>query len=296
MIETLSVAVAGNLLPHEGLPPEQIAAFEKTTGIKKTRRWGSSTAELAMQAIRFDGRLQGINPFAVVFVTQSPDRNSPSMANYVARELSLPRGLLVFDVNQSCTGFIYGLFLAQTLATFYEGHVLLVCVDKLRAREGTLDNFIFSDASCAALISPGAQDRYEFNTDASGLEKLKGGPGGLLEMDGGAVFDFVTKNVPNILKKQPPRDVLIQHQANLSMMKMVDRRSGYEGKSIHTIEEFGNMSMVSIPAAIAKEEEKILGKSVLLCGYGAGWSVATVGMTWSEKPICKLNEVRTPQT
>lgn len=296
MIETLSVAVAGNLLKHEGFAPEQIAAFEKTTGIKKTRRWNSSTAELAMQAIRFDGRLQRHSPMAVIFVTQSPDRNSPSMANYVARELNLSKDTPVFDVNQSCTGFIYGLWLAEALSIAYEEEVLLVCVDRLRAQEGTLDNFIFSDASCAAMIAPYSIPDFKFYTDSSGIEKLKGGPGGLLEMDGGAVFDFVTKNVPALLKKLPPRDVLIQHQANLSMMKMVDRRSGYEGKSIHTIEEFGNMSMNSIPAAIAKEETKLLGKSVLLCGYGAGWSVATAGMDWPKEPICKLNEVRTPQT
>lgn len=290
MLTSLSVTVAKDLMPRNS--SDATKNFERVTGIKKTRRWKGDTLSLASQAVRQDmGRIQFHEPGAVIFVTQSPDRNSPSMANDIARMVGLPANAPVFDVNQSCTGFIYGLWLGGLVAKQTKS-ALVVCVDKLRAKPDSSESMIFSDAACAFMVTD--EEQCRFMTDGTGVDKLRGGEGGLLEMDGGAVFDFVTNRVPKFIKEYDEgglHEVLVQHQANLSMMKMVDRRSGFEGRSIHSIEEFGNMSMVSIPAAIALHESELVGKSVLLCGYGAGWSAAMASLYWPKNHICELQEV-----
>lgn len=291
MIETLSVAVAKTVMDRSAFPELQIEKFESVTGIRKTRRWEGSTMGLALKAVNADKiRILTRRPSAVIFVTQSPDRNSPAMANDIARELQLPHHIPVFDVNQSCSGFVYGVWLAEMVAS-KTGNVLLVCVDRLRADPDKLDSLIFSDAASACMISCDPCSEAFFYTDGEGAEKLKGDEKGLLKMDGGAVFDFVTSQIPGFLSRFKGVEILVQHQANLSMMKLVERRAGYSGRSVHSIEEFGNMSLVSIPAALALKEAEVLGKNVLLCGFGAGWSVAAMQMDWPVAPISRLVEV-----
>lgn len=274
--------------------PGKLANFERVTGIKKTRRWPTSTEGLAKAAI--DEYLAGgfsiEDVGCLIAVTQSPDRLSPCLAVELHRHLYLPTTIPVFDVNQSCDGFIYGLWLAARMPA----PTLVVCVDKLRAKPGEIDNLIFSDAACAMVVENGIERSHvEFLTDGNGSQYLRADDNGLLEMDGGAVYDFVTKRVPRLINQfnaeVGPHDVLVQHQANLSMMRIVERRTVFTGRSIHSIEEYGNMSMVSLPAALAYGEKELLGKKVLLCGYGAGWCAAVASIDWPETPITQLSTI-----
>lgn len=291
MIESLSVVVAKDLLDRSPFRPEELSSFESLTGIRKTRRWPGRAIDLAMEAVKGDmERIRGARIGALVYLTQSPERSSPAMANDIARFLELPTYVPVFDVNQSCSGFVYGLWIASQL-TEVNGRVLLVCSDMLRARDG-LDSLIFSDAAAACVVSGKASDaQWAFHTDGSGAEKLCADPERFLKMDGGAVFDFVTKTIPPLIKGMPSSDILVQHQANESMMKMVERRSGFDGRSVHTIGEYGNMSMCSIPVACAAAEAELVGRIVTLCGYGAGWSAAACRLRWPSRPLARIREV-----
>lgn len=291
MIISLSVVVPSHVVAREA--SEKIKSFEQVTGILKTRRWAGNTRTLAMAAVdEHREKVLNAQPGAVVFVTQSPDRNSPSMANDIARELNLPTSVPVFDVNQSCSGFVYGWWIARQISSSLRGNpVLLICVDRLRGLPGSTDDLIFSDAACSAIVMDYGTPQFRFFTLGTGVDSLKGDEKGRVKMDGGAVFDFVTKNIPQFIKSMGVADVLVQHQANLSMMKLVDKRSGYDGRSVHSISEYGNMSMVSIPAAIASNEDKLSSKQVVLCGYGAGWSAAAVSVFWPAKPCATLVEV-----
>ena len=293
MIEALTVVTPKKLLDRSSYDPNQLQSFERVTGIKKTRRWEGATTELAIRAANEHVARFGKKDFdAVIVVTQSQDRCSPCMAIEIHKALGFPNNIPCFDMNQSCDGFIYGLWVSSEL----DIRRLVICVDKLRAPEGTLDNLIFSDAACAVTVngtynfcSPG------FLSDGTGSSKLCSDEKGLLRMDGGAVYDWVTSNIPNAIKAyaEPygPFDFLAQHQPNMSMIKLIDKRSGFEGRSLHSIEEYGNMSMVSIPMALALNEEKILGKSVLMVGYGAGWSAAVMGVDWPKQRITQIVEV-----
>ena len=291
MIYALSAVVPKSTVDRSGFNVEQLKSFERVTGIKKTRKFSGSSTELALLAV--SGLKEGLNRQfigAIIVVTQSPDRLSPAMAHDIAKYVGVSSTTPVFDVNQSCTGFIYGLWLSSVLYQFY-GSVLLVCVDKLKARSG-LDSLIFSDASVACIINKQLSftDSFKFHTDPSGADKLHSDKEGYLCMSGGDVFDFVTKNIPGMIREFETEDVLVQHQANLSMMKLVDKRSGFQGRSIHTIHEYGNMSMCSIPVALASRVNDLRGKTVVLAGYGAGWSAA-ITSTLYDPSLVRLVEV-----
>jgi len=298
MIQHLTVAVPKNVISRDGIDPKTLENFERVTGIKKTRRWDGGSTSLAIEAVRAaKPALEEVIPYinSVVFVTQSPERLSPCVAMEVHRELGLAPIAMAFDVNQSCCGFIYGLDMARTLATrgLYRCFSLVVCVDTLRFGEG-VESLIFSDAASVALVAPDHLF-YKYLTDPSGADKLFCTTGGKMCMNGGDVQDFVNSNIPDFINKYETdvatSDFLCGHQSNKAMMRTIEWRTGFTGRSLHSIEEYGNASMVSIPIALAHNEETILGKSVLLCGYGAGWAAAAVRIRWSASKVSQIVEV-----
>lgn len=297
VIESLTVVTPSELVDRSAFNPSDVTNFERVTGIRHTRRWGQPAAELAMTALHHHKLTYGLdkdNIDALIVVTQSPDTKSPCMAVELHHSLGLPPDVPAFDINQSCDGFIYGLDMATRVA---DRKAIVVCVDKLRAREETLESLLFSDAASVAVIDSRYRhpSRAFYFTDGSKRGKLCADAEGYLRMDGAAVFDFVTREVPNFIKRYPGGVgddwMLCQHQANLSMMRLVAKRSGFDGRCLSSIERWGNMSLVSIPAALADEEVRILGKTVLLCGYGAGFCAAEIALDWPRLRVAQILEV-----
>lgn len=52
---------------------------------------------------------------ALIFVSQVPDYRTPASASVLHGRLNMPETCAVFDVNQGCTGYVYGLWLASSL-------------------------------------------------------------------------------------------------------------------------------------------------------------------------------------
>ncbi|EAI4297982.1 beta-ketoacyl-ACP synthase III [Campylobacter lari] len=67
---------------------------------------------------------------AIVVITQTPDFFTPATACYLHGKLDLPQTTLAFDINQSCAGFVYGLY---TLFSMIENggckRILMICGD-----------------------------------------------------------------------------------------------------------------------------------------------------------------------
>ena len=51
----------------------------------------------------------------LIYVTQSPEYHLPTNACIIQNKLGLNKNIISFDINQGCSGFIYGLFTAQQL-------------------------------------------------------------------------------------------------------------------------------------------------------------------------------------
>ncbi len=291
MIDALVVGVPSNIVDRRLCNQRDLAEFERVTGIKKTRHYESdNTIAMVLRTIKKCGLdFKGVD--GVIVVTQSPDRLSPCMAVEVHRALDLPSSAPVIDVNHACDGFIMGLYLAR----WFSQKTLLVCVDRLRYAPSQIESLIFSDAVSLSIVSFG-DNSFDFYTQPN-IADLYCGLHGDMEMNGPAVFDFATTKVPPMIKnfKQKlgwPIDFLVPHQANLTMNKIIELRSGFKDKCLYSIEEYGNQSMNSIPTALAMNENKILGKNLLLCGFGAGYTAALAYLPhWSDFPISRIVEI-----
>ena len=279
MIKQLFVAVPKNTIDRNELPfKSEIKRFETLTGIKKTRRFeGDCTDFIMAGCFEFKQRIERKEIEQVILVTQTPDRTSPCTALDVQRILSLKANIPVFDINQSCPGFVYGL---HACAPFMK--TLLVCVDRIRYDKTPLEGLMFSDAISFAIVQPMPEHKtnFRFFSDPTKVMSLYQKINGEMEMDGGAVYDLATQTVPGVIKKfheqtNERSQYLCLHQANKSIMQMIQKRAGFtEEQNLFSIEEYGNQSMNSIPTALVHNRNKILGNHIMLCGYGAGFSVA----------------------
>jgi 3-oxoacyl-[acyl-carrier-protein] synthase-3 len=165
----------------------------------------------------------------LIFCTQSPDYFLPATACLIQDRLKLPTSCAAIDMNQGCSGFIYGLSLAKGLIeSGVATNVLLITADTYTRYIHPADRSvrtIFGDAAAATWIS--AVDSAEpligpflLGTDGSGAQNLIVPAGGArmpvtdalregkgdeagntrssanLYMNGPEIFTFTLKQVP----------------------------------------------------------------------------------------------------
>jgi 3-oxoacyl-[acyl-carrier-protein] synthase-3 len=282
MIDHLTVAIPNNMLKREY--SEALAKFEKVTGITNTLRYPGSILEYINDALRVYSGPRDVQN--VILVTQTPERLSPCMAMDVVKTLKLPSSTLAFDVNHACDGWVIGVHLANKLS----GKTLLVCADMLRYAPNDIEKYIFSDCVSITCVSPG-QNEFKAFVDPSGIDKLYLTRENKMLMDGSAVFDFVTEKMPAFIKSFGSASWLVLHQANMTMLNLLAKRSGYSDRSLISISKYGNMSMNSIPATLALYQGSILGREVLCVGFGAGFTAAGINLYFPHQSKLEIKYV-----
>src|SRR5262245_27815198 len=139
------------------------------TGIEQ-RRWvepGEGGAELGTKASKEAIERAGIKPTdidLIIYATLSPDCNFPGTGVFVQRELGL-RDIPCLDIRQQCTGFIYGLSIADAyIRSGSFRHVLLIGAEihstgldiSTAGRDVTV---LFGDGAGAAVIGRATDDQ-----------------------------------------------------------------------------------------------------------------------------------------
>lgn len=115
---------------------------------------------------------------ALIFLSQFPDYDLPATACVLQSRLNLSRNCAAFDVNQGCSGYIYGLWLASSLTQTGCRHVLLLAGDvpyRPRDRNNRIVAPIFGDAGSATLISKDTDAEpllFSLGTDGTGFENI----------------------------------------------------------------------------------------------------------------------------
>ena len=138
MLESLTVAVPKSMMSRSDMKPDELAKFEKVTGIKNTRHfivedgpaYRHGTLSEFIKAALDQVTIDVAEIEALLVVTQTPDRLSPCMAVEIAAHLGLPHNIPAIDMNHACDGFIMGLWAGQKLS----GKTLVICADMLRPR------------------------------------------------------------------------------------------------------------------------------------------------------------------
>lgn len=92
---------------------------------------------------------------ALIFVTQTPDLDTPSTAMLIQKRLNIGQDCICFDINLGCSGYIGGLQVLAGLLSNAGGRGLLLVGDgKYYNREGTIDanEMLFGDCGAATAI------------------------------------------------------------------------------------------------------------------------------------------------
>jgi 3-oxoacyl-[acyl-carrier-protein] synthase-3 len=193
----------------------------------------------------------------LLFCTQSPDYFLPATACILQHRLHLGTHCAALDFNQGCSGYVYGLRLAESLIAAGNAKRVLFLTGEtytkyIHPRDRPV-RVLFGDAGTATLIDnagPGARIRQGcLGTDGGGAENLIVRSGGMrsrtgsgeqqlgivgngdaanpeyLFMDGQELFSFTLKRIPHLVEATARLnncileeiDWFIFHQANAFM-------------------------------------------------------------------------------
>ncbi|MDG2222788.1 MAG: ketoacyl-ACP synthase III [Rubripirellula sp.] len=255
-------------------------------------------AENLLQSTNFDRSCID----TIIMCTQSGDYFLPSSACVLQERLKIPTSCAAFDFNLGCSGFTYGLWLADALIRSQSAqHVLLLCGDtysKYCPPENLATSSIFGDAGAAALIQESPENAIArigssiLGTDGGGAKHLRVSGGGArstgeprtLHMNGPEVFAFtlgtVKKAIFDLLEKQKigieDIDIILPHQANAFMLGRIQKSLGVPASKFPCdMEDTGNTVSASIPILIERCMNKGLiqpGMNGILAGFGVGYS------------------------
>jgi len=303
-----------------GLNSDQITAL---TGIR-TRHWaepGQASSDLAVEAGRRACEAAGIPPqslSAILVSTTSPDSAFPSTACHVQRALGA-ESVMAFDLSASCSGFLYGLSMAD--AMIRSGHIRSCLVVAAEVKSRSLDPadretaVLFGDGAGAVVLVQEESIRPQaagilgvrlyaegaghglITIPAGGSRKPSGtetvrGKDHLLRMRGSAVFRAAIRHLEQamleLLKEFGLSTVdvrrVIAHQANARILEQLRRRLGLPREVLYSvIERYGNTSSASLPIALdcaVREQRIAAGDVVVLAAFGGGLTWATGLVRW----------------
>ncbi len=278
----------------------------RRTGVKERRiaakeEYASDMAIKAVENLIKKSNLQIDDVDMIIVTTFTADHQTPSVAALVQGDFDIDNAGTM-DLNAACTGFVYGISVADSLITAgHSNKVLLIASEAVSKIVDYTDRstcILFGDAAVAMLIersneegsvlgsyftSDGKLANFATCSNLSDkvceekLEKL-----GLFQQEGRSLYEYVLKNIPdginNLLKKcnyeLKDIDYFVPHSANLRMVEAICKRIGFPiEKTLVSNEYYGNTSSASIPLAIWKgiEEGKVKqGDKILLYGFGGG--------------------------
>ena len=315
----IKILSTGSCLPRRVVTNDDMAALVDTsdewiatrTGIRRRRfaSPGEDTASLAVGAARAaleEGDIPREKIGAVVVATFTPSTLVPNTACLVQRELGLPAGIMAMDLNSACSGFLYGLRVAQgLLCQDPDRYVLVIGAEVLSRVTDFADRstcVLFGDGAGAAVVAaaPGAPFFWAAGArgDAGALRcggpALDAGAGEpmAIRMDGREVFRFAVDAVPRAICEVMVQagltageiDWYLCHQANARIISHVAKvlREPPE-KFFLNLEEYGNTSAASIPIALDEMNRRGLlqrGQRLALAGFGGGLTWGAALMEW----------------
>jgi 3-oxoacyl-[acyl-carrier-protein] synthase III len=270
------------------------------TGIRE-RRIGSSTRELGVLAATEAMKNAGVSPSDIdvlILATTTPERMAPATAPMIANDLGMT--CMAMDLNAACSGFMYGVRVAQGLLETGTKRILLIGSEHL---SGWVD---WSDRNTAVLLGDGggaAVLEYDENvneilsfvlgSDGASADILTAPHEGFFYMDGPEVFRRAVRVVVDSAEKAmvlagvtPDQiSLVVPHQANIRIIQAVCQRLGIDmERAVITLDRYGNTSSASIPLAYydaLKNGRVKSGEYALMTGFGAGMTWASAVMKWA---------------
>lgn len=324
---TVQVWGMGHALPEKVLSNQDLEQMVDTnnewiverTGIKERRIADKDTvtSDLCFDAAQIALKRAGIRGEEldlIIVATVTPDMIFPSTACILQERLGALHAA-AFDLSAGCTGFIYGMTIAEKFLSCPGYRYALVIGSDILSRVTDFTDrstcILFGDGAGAAVLAKGNSNSGILSSylgaDGAGAELLCMPAGGsrmsatletveqrlhYIKMNGNEIFRFASKIMVEISEKllamseleYKDVDVFVPHQANLRIIKTAMKRMNIpQEKTLINIDKFGNMSAASIPVALsmAYEEGRLEdGQLILAAAFGAGLTYGGILFRW----------------
>ncbi len=314
--------VETNEMLQEQFPRWDLGLIEAKTGISQRhiageRETASDLAVAACERLFTEQAIPRESIDFVLFCTQTPDYPLPTTSCLIQDRLGLRTGCGALDFNLGCSGYVYGLAMADGLIqSGVAKQILLLTAETyskyIDAEDRSLRT-IFGDAAAATLVSAAEEPTlwgFKFGSDGSGGDLLLVGDGGgrpaedavrprhrkrwrsRLYMDGPSLINFTVEAVPRLVEEileengltDADIDRYLMHQATWKMLDQLRVRMGVcERRLPIDLADLGNTVSCTLPILIdrVRKRGELSGESVnMLVGFGVGLSWA--GCLWKD--------------
>ena len=325
--KAVGILATGSYLPERVVTNHDLEKTMETsdewivsrTGIKARRvaAENEATSDLAFEAAKRALEAAGVAAAEldlIIVATVSPDMAFPSTACLVQAKLGAHKAA-AFDISVACSGFVYGLSIAEQFITNGVYKKALVIGAETLSRfiswEDRKTGMLFGDGAGAAVLGETETDggilAIDIGADGNGAALLSVPAGGsrqpaseltveerlhLIQMDGSEVFKFAVRvmgeSAVRALTKASLSSadiaLLVPHQANIRIINSAVKRLGLPSEKVMiNVDCYGNTSAASIPIALdeaVKGGRVQKGDIVVLCGFGAGLSWGSAVVKW----------------
>ena len=295
-----------------GLETSHDWIFERT-GIVERRIASDSetTCSMAADASRTAMARAGVQPGeidAIVLSTATADRLLPATAVDLQAALGATRAA-AFDLSAACSGWIYGMTVAEGLmqsgvvetalvvgsekmSSIVDWHDRSTCVlfgdgagaailkrNKGRANKGILSTFMRSDGTLAELLwRPSGGAKAPFS------QAVLDDRSSYVRMAGRETFRHAVRSMSEACDRAldgaklrgDDIDILIPHQANVRIIEATAKYANIPMEKVYVnVDRYGNTSSASIPLALDEAIEcgRVKeGTTALLVAFGAGFT------------------------
>ncbi len=290
--------------------------IRERTGITERRvvAEGERTSDLATAAGRAALEHAGVavdDIDMVIVATTTPDETFPATATRVQAKLGMTRGA-AFDVQAVCSGFIFGLSVADNFIRGGQARtILLIGAESMSRILDWTDRttcVLFGDGAGAVVLQAGEgkgdnADRGILNTRIFSDGRMHdmlyvdGGPSatqttGVVKMQGKEVFRHAVTNIAEAISASADAagvavadiDWFVPHQANQRILDGTARKLNIDpAKVISTVAVHGNTSAASVPLALetaVKDGRIKRGDLILLEAMGGGFTWGASLIRW----------------
>ncbi len=273
--------------------------IQQRTGIATRRIWENAPedacAQLGAQASRQALERAGADAASVdtvICATFTPDNFFPSTAVGIAEKLGI-KGSFAFDLSAACSGFAFGLTIADSLIRSGQSKRVLLIGSEVISRSLDFDDrntcILFGDGAGAVLIEASEGDAGVVScsnyTDGRFAEELAlpaWDKQQFLSMNGQAIYKQAVSLMPKQVEVAMAKagltiediDILVPHQANIRIIQKVGQRLGIDPAKVYiNVQKYGNTSSATIPIALFEAWEDGLikpGTTAAITALGGG--------------------------
>jgi 3-oxoacyl-[acyl-carrier-protein] synthase-3 len=272
-------------------------------------------SKMASQQVLDENGISPLELDSIIIGTATQDRLLPSTACDLQAELGA-KNAAAFDISAACSGYLYGLTLAESMIVGGSAETILVVGAERLSRitdytdRGTC--ILFGDGAGATVVratsngSRGILATY-LKSDGTLSHLLYREGGGVahppseemlrersyyIRMAGREVFKAAVLSMADACDQALQRaglsgdevDLLIPHQANIRIIEATAKHAGIPMDKVYVnVDRYGNTSAASIPIAMdeAVRSGRIAsGAVVLLVAFGAGFTWGSVVLKW----------------